>query len=126
MYYVPQALGPLGLNMADFCKQFNEATKNHVKDVPIPVELSAFANRTFSFQCKTPPTTWFLKNCAGIKKGANRPGHESVGTVHVKQIYEIARKKQQDSHMKELSTEAVCKSIIGSCNSLGIKVVQGE
>ena len=109
--------------MADFCKQFNEVTKNHVKDVPIPVELSAFSNRTFSFQCKTPPTSWFLKKCAGIDKGANRPGHETKGTVHVKQIYEIALRKQQDEHLKDLSTESICRSIMGSCNSMGIKVV---
>ena len=94
---IGQALGPLGLNMADFCKQFNEKTKLMEKDIPIPVSLSgtlfstisspllslysncfdmlifgstAFSNRTFTFKVKTPPVTWFLKRCAGIKKGA--------------------------------------------------------
>jgi large subunit ribosomal protein L11 len=112
--------------MADFCKQFNEATKSHVKDVPIPVTLSAFANRTFTFQCKTPPASWFLKKCAGVKAGAKRPGHEQVGQVHVKQIYEIALAKQQDEHLAALTTEAVARSIIGSCISMGIKVVSDK
>jgi len=112
--------------MADFCKQFNEATKGHTKDVPIPVTLSAFANRTFSFTCKTPPASWFLKKCAGVAAGAKRPGHETVGTVHVKQIFEIARAKQQDEHLAALPTEAVARSIIGSCVSMGINVVSDK
>ena len=58
--------------MADFCKQFNEKTKFHVKDVPLPVLLSAFNNRTFQFAVKSPPTTWFIKRAAGIEKGATR------------------------------------------------------
>lgn len=64
---IGQALGPLGLNMADFCKQFNEVTKAYDKDVPIPVELSAFSNRSFTFVTKTPQTSWLIKRCAGIK-----------------------------------------------------------
>jgi large subunit ribosomal protein L11 len=64
---IGQALGPLGLNMAEFCKQFNEATKNYEKDVPLPISLSAFSNRTFTFTIKTPQTSWLLKKCAGVK-----------------------------------------------------------
>ena len=64
---IGQALGPLGLNMADFCKQFNEVTKNHEKDVPIPVDLSAFSNRSFTFVTKSPQTSYLIKKCAGIK-----------------------------------------------------------
>lgn len=109
--------------MADFCKQFNEVTKTYEKDVPIPVVLSAFSNRTFTFVCKTPPTSWFLKQCAGIKDGAKRPGHEVVGKVHVKQIYEIGLQKQKDAHLAKLSLESVCRSVAGSCVSMGIEVV---
>ncbi len=65
-----QALGPLGLNMAEFCKQFNEKTKTYDKDIPLPVVLSAFSNRTFTFNVKTPPTSWLIKRCAGIENGA--------------------------------------------------------
>ena len=69
---IGQALGPLGLNMAEFCKQFNEQTKTFEKDVPLPVELSAFSNRSFTFVVKTPPTSWFLKKCAGVEAGSAR------------------------------------------------------
>lgn len=122
---IGQALGPLGLNMAEFCKQFNDATKNYEKDVPIPVLLSAFNNRTFKFEVKSPPTTYLLLKCAGIQKGAARPGHEIVGQVHVKQIYEIAKIKQTDVKLQSVPLESICRSIAGSCISLGIDVVQG-
>jgi len=67
---IGQALGPLGINMAEFCKQFNEKTKNYEKDIVLPVVLDAFSNRTFTFNIKTPPTTWFLMKCANVNKGA--------------------------------------------------------
>lgn len=120
---IGQALGPLGLNMADFCKQFNEKTKDYEKDIPLPVELSAFSNRTFSFVVKTPPTSWFLKKCAGIADGSKRPGHDIVGRVHVKQIYEIAKAKQVDAHLAQLSLESMCRCIAGSAGSMGLEVV---
>jgi len=63
---IGQALGPLGLNMAEFCKQFNEKTKAYDKDIPVPVVLEAFSNRSFTFTVKTPPTSWFLKRCVGV------------------------------------------------------------
>lgn len=120
---IGQALGPLGLNMADFCKQFNEHTKNHQPGVPLPVELTAYANRTFSFKTKSPPTSWFLKRCAKVSAGSKRPGHEIVGSVHVKQIYEIALMKQKDEGLKHLPLESIARSIAGSCQSIGLSVV---
>lgn len=69
---IGQALGPLGLNMAEFCKQFNERTKGHVKETPVPVILSAFNNRTFTFVIKTPPTSYLIKQCIGLEKGSAR------------------------------------------------------
>lgn len=159
---IGQALGPLGLNMAEFCKQFNEKTKLYEKDTPIPVDLSAFSNRSFTFVVKSPPTSWFLKKCAGVELGSarfarlrvivynnlyhkiwcfrtaplsnltlyshhlKRPGHDLVGTVHVKQIYEIAKIKQADPHMQHLTVETLCKCIAGSAISMGIKVVSGD
>jgi len=123
---IGQALGPLGINMAEFCKQFNEKTKTYEKETPVPVELSAFSNRTFTFICKTPPTSWFLKKCAGVEAGAARTGHEIVGEVHVKHIYEIAKVKQTDEHLKSLSLEAISRSIVGSCRTMGLKVITGE
>jgi len=120
---IGQALGPLGINMAEFCKQFNEKTKNYDKDIPLPVELSAFSNRTFTFIVKTPPTSWFLKKCAGVTDGSKRPGHDIVGKVHVKQVYEIAKAKQADEHLKSLSLEALCRCIAGSAGSMGLEIV---
>ena len=114
---IGQALGPLGLNMAEFCKQFNEKTKNYDKDIPLPVELSAFSNRTFTFVVKTPPTSWFLLKCAGVERGSKRPGHDIVGSVHIKQIYEIALAKQQDPHLAALSHEALCRCVSTSPSS---------
>ena len=58
--------------MADFCKKFNETTKGYIKDIPVPVTLSAFSNRTFTYEVKSPPTSWFLKKCSGIAKGSGR------------------------------------------------------
>ena len=122
---IGQALGPLGVNMADFCKQFNESTKNLDKDVPIPVVLSAFSNRTFSFTCKTPPTTWFLKKCADIELGASSPGHDVVGYIDCKQIYEIALVKQKDEHMKHIKLDAIARSIASSARNLGLEIIGG-
>lgn len=120
---IGQALGPLGLNMADFCKQFNERTKSVISTTPTPVSLAAFNNRTFTFECKTPPTSWFLKKCAGIEKGSKRPGHDIVATVHVKQIYEIALVKKRDEAFASVGLEQLCRCIMGSALSMGIQVV---
>ena len=119
---IGQALGPLGLNMADFCKQFNEHTKNHQQGVPLPVELTAYANRTFSFKTNSPPASWFLKRCANVTSGAKRPGHEIIGSVHAKQIYEIALLKQKDEGLAHLPLESIARSIAGSCQSIGLSV----
>lgn len=121
---IGQALGPLGLNMAEFCKQFNDATKDYDKDVPVPVMLSAFSNRTFTFQLRTPPTSWLLKRCANISKGSSRPGHSVVGQIHVKQIYEVAKVKQRDEHLSHIGLEELCRTVAGSCTSMGLEIVR--
>ena len=115
---IGQALGPLGLNMAEFCKQFNDATKEYEPNVPIPVELRAYSNRTFKFTLKSPSTSWMIKQCAGVQKGASRPGHETVGQIHVKQLYEIATLKKKDKHLSHLSLENLCRIIMGSAASM--------
>lgn len=123
---IGQALGPLGINMAEFCKQFNDVTKNYEKDTPLPVVLSAFSNRTFTFIVKTPPTSWLLKKCAGLELGTPRPGHDWVGVVHCKHIYEIAKIKQTDKHMAHIPLESIARSVVGSTKSVGLKVVNGQ
>uniref|UniRef100_A0A7S2STT6 Large ribosomal subunit protein uL11m n=1 Tax=Rhizochromulina marina TaxID=1034831 RepID=A0A7S2STT6_9STRA len=119
---IGQALGPLGINMMEFCKAFNQATEQLAPNTPIPVRLTAMTNRTFTFVTKSPPTSWFLKRCAGIDKGAQRPGHSVVGSVSVQQVYEIAKAKQQDDHLQHLHLKSLCQSIIASATSMGIQV----
>ena len=79
--------------------------------------------RTFTFTTKTPPTSWFIKRCAKIDTGAKRPGHETVGKIHVKQVYEIALAKQQDEHLRHIDLEMLCRQVMGSCRSMGVDVV---
>ena len=86
-----QALGPLGLNMMQFCKEFNERTTGLRNDVPCRVMLKAYTDRTFSFIVKPPPTSWFLKRCASISAGSNLARKRYFGYVGAKYIYEIAK-----------------------------------
>ncbi|CAM9256114.1 unnamed protein product [Heterosigma akashiwo] len=120
---IGQALGPLGINMMEFCKAFNERTKDLTPEIPTPVKLSAYEDRSFDFTTQSPPTSWFLKRCAGIQKGSGRPGYEAAGTVTLKQVYEIVLAKQKDAHLWHLPPEALARSIIGSAASMGLKVV---
>ncbi len=120
---IGQALGPLGVNMMEFCKQFNTRTEPYRNDIPLPVVLTAFNDRSFNFEVRKPRTSWLIKNAAGVEKGASSPGSEIVGTLTVKHVYEIAKIKIQDEHMKNLPLKGVVKSIISSCYSMGISIV---
>jgi large subunit ribosomal protein L11 len=121
---IGQALGPLGVNMMEFCRAFNDRTQKHIENTPLPVVLTAFADRTFQFDIKTPPTSWFLKKAAGIKSGSATPGQQEVGQVNLRQIYEIAKVKQVDENVNYIELQSICKNIIGSAKSMGIKVVR--
>ncbi|KAK9820023.1 hypothetical protein WJX72_005227 [[Myrmecia] bisecta] len=118
---VGPALGQAGLNIMKFCKDFNAKTADLQPDVPVPVVITAYSDRTFTYVAKTPPTTYFIKKAAGLKMGSQRPGHTSAGTISAMHIYEIAIVKQKD--FPELSLESLSKSIAGTCKSMGIKVV---
>lgn len=120
---IGQSLGPLGINMAEFCKDFNAKTANYVNDVPIPVVMFAYENRTYDLMLKSPRTSWLIKRCAGLEKGANKPGFELAGQVTLKQIYHIAKLKQEDDHLWTIPLQSICKSIMGTANSMGIEVV---
>lgn len=120
---VGPALGARGVKSMDFCKQFNDKTKHIVTDTPVPTVITIKPDRTFTFITKTPPTTFLLKRAAGIDKGAQKPGSETVGQVSLKHVYEIAKLKQQDTNLKHLSLESICGSIIGVAKSVGIQVV---
>jgi len=123
---IGQSLGPLGLNMAEFCKQFNAKTSKMKPGIPVPVRLTAYKDRTFDFYTLTPPTTWFLKKCANIEKGSARPLFDMVGKVTVKQVYEIAKIKQADLQLRDTPLEHLCRSIAGSARSMGIEIIEGR
>ncbi|KAJ2020949.1 mitochondrial 54S ribosomal protein YmL19 [Coemansia sp. RSA 2337] len=120
---VGPALGQRGVKSMDFCKQFNDRTKDLILDTPTPVAISIKPDRTFTFAVKSPPTSWLLKRAAGVEKGAAQPGKEIVGTVSLKHIYAIGQIKATDPVMSHIDLKNICKSIIASAKSVGIKVV---
>ena len=93
---VGPALGQRGLNIGDFCKQFNDRTKNLEKGAPIPVLITAYRDKTFKFVTKLPPVSHYLKKAAKIDKGSSTPGRELVGKVTMKDVEKIANKKMAD------------------------------
>lgn len=122
---IGQALGPLGVNMMEFCKQFNAKTGEFKSSALMRVKLTAYEDRSFGFEVLPPPTTWFLKRCTGVAKGAAMPGHQKVGSVSVKAIYEIARTKQQfDPVLRTHSLEGVCRSVMASARTLGLEITR--
>jgi large subunit ribosomal protein L11 len=116
------ALGQRGLNIMEFCKAFNAQTQSVEPGTPIPVVISVYADRTFSFVTKTPPNTFFLKKAAGIAKGTQTPGRGTIGKVTMTQIREIAQTKMVDLNAHDI--DAACQMIIGSARSMGLEVVE--
>ena len=116
------ALGQRGLNIMEFCKAFNAATQNLEPGMPIPVVITAYGDRSFSFVTKTPPASFFLKQAAGIAKGSQAVGKSAtVGQVTMAQMREIAEKKMDDLNANDV--EAACRMVIGSARSMGIDVI---
>ena len=114
------ALGQRGLNIMEFCKAFNAQTQGVEPGTPLPVVITVYADRTFSFVTKTPPNTFFLKKAAGIQKGTKNPGREIVGKVTMVQIREIAEIKMKDLNAHDL--DAACQMLVGSSRSMGLEV----
>ena len=115
------ALGQQGVNIMEFCKQFNARTQKMEPGMPIPVVITVFQDRSFTFVTKTPPNTYFLKKASGIESGAKTGGTQIVGKVTKKQIEEIA--KQKMPHLNCDSVESAMAQIIGSARSMGLQVV---
>ncbi len=116
------ALGQRGLNIMEFCKAFNAQTQNLEPGMPVPVVITAYADRSFTFVTKTPPNSYFLLKAAGIEKGSQTPGKGTVGKVTMAQIREIAEKKMVDLNAKDL--EGACRMVAGSARSMGLEVVE--
>lgn len=87
----------------------------------MPVVITAHADKSFKWVMKTPPASYFIKKAAGLESGSQRPGHQHVGTLSLKHLFEIAEVKQKDTPLA--SVEAVCKSLMGTCRAMGIRVV---
>jgi large subunit ribosomal protein L11 len=117
------ALGQRGLNIMEFCKAFNAATQNIEPGIPIPVVITAYGDRSFTFVTRTPPASFFLKRAAGLEKGASVVGKGiTVGRVTMAQVREIAEKKMEDLNANDL--DAACRMVIGSARSMGLEVVE--
>ncbi|MBO7381493.1 MAG: 50S ribosomal protein L11 [Neisseriaceae bacterium] len=116
---VGPALGQRGLNIMEFCKAFNAATQGMEPGLPVPVVITAFADKSFTFVMKTPPATVLLKKAAGIQKGSPRPHTDKVGKVTRAQLEEIAKTKESDLTAADL--DAAVRIIAGSARSMGIE-----
>lgn len=116
------ALGQRGLNIMEFCKAFNAATQGLEPGMPIPVVITAYADRTFTFTTKTPPASFLIKKAAGLAKGNTTPGRSLVGKVSMDQLREIAEQKMKDLNANDL--DAAVRMIKGSARSMGIEVVE--
>ena len=116
------ALGQRGLNIMEFCKAFNAQTQGVEPGLPIPVVITAFADKSFTFVMKTPPATVLIKKAAKVDKGSKTPHTDKVGKITRKQVEEIARTKMPDLNAGDL--EAAMRTVAGSARSMGI-VVEG-
>ena len=116
------ALGQRGLNIMEFCKAFNAQTQKMEKGIPIPVIITTYQDRSFTFEMKTPPLSYFLKKAAKLESGAKTPGREPVGQVTKKQVREIAEQKMKDLNCD--TVEAAMKMVEGSAHSMGLTVTE--
>ncbi len=117
---VGPALGQHGVNIMEFCKAFNAQTQNLEQGLPIPVVITVYSDRSFTFITKTPPASVLLKKAAGIEKGSSRPNTDKVGKVTRAQLEEIARTKMPDLTAADM--EAAVRTIAGSARSMGLEV----
>jgi large subunit ribosomal protein L11 len=117
------ALGQRGVNIMEFCKQFNAATQEVEKGTPLPTIITVYSDKSFTFVTKTPPATFFIKQAVGIKSGSKAPGKDSAGTITRSQLADIAQMKMKDLNANDI--EQATKIIEGSARSMGLQVVEG-
>jgi large subunit ribosomal protein L11 len=122
------ALGQRGVNIMEFCKSFNAKTKDLEQGTPIPVKITVYSDRSFTFEMRTPPATYLIKKAAGMKptgkpgSGSKNPGRDVAGQITMAQLQEIAKLKIKDMNTDNL--EQATKTIAGSARSMGLKVVE--
>jgi large subunit ribosomal protein L11 len=117
------ALGQRGVNIMEFCKQFNAATTELERGMPIPTIITVYADRSFTFVTKTPPASFLIKKAANLKSGSKEPGKVSAGTIKRSALTEIAQTKMVDLNANDI--EQATKIIEGSARSMGLQVVEG-
>jgi large subunit ribosomal protein L11 len=126
---IGQALGPLGVNMAEFCKQFNDKSISDgwIKETPLAVRLSAMSDRSFKFTIRSPPTPYLIKQVLGMTKGPSKSSAD-VATAYItpEMVYEIAKLKMNDEFAANMSLEGLCHCVIGTCRSMGIQVKEDD
>ena len=120
VHQLARLLGQRGVNIMEFCKAFNARTSEVEKGLPLPVVITVFSDKSFTFITKTPPATVLLKKAVGIKSGSSKPNTNKVGTVTRAQLEEIAKTKMEDLNAADL--EAAVKIIAGSARSMGLNV----
>ncbi len=116
------ALGQRGLNIMEFCKAFNAASQNMEQGAPCPTVITIFQDKSFTFEIKTPPASYFLKKAAKVNKGSKEPGRASAGKVTMAQVREIAEAKLKDLNARDVDQAA--KIIAGSARSMGLEVAE--
>jgi large subunit ribosomal protein L11 len=116
------ALGQRGVNIMEFCKSFNAKTKDMEQGTPIPVKITVYSDRSFTFEMRTPPASFFLKKAANLTSGSKAPGRDVAGSVTLAQCRDIAKLKMKDLNTDNL--DQATKTIAGSARSMGLKVVE--
>ena len=119
---VGPALGQRGVNIMEFCKAFNAATESIEKNMPVPVEITVYSDKSFTFTMKKAPVSYFLKKAAGLPKGGQTPGREVAGKVTMAQLREIADQKMDD--LNAVDQEGAVQMVKGSARSMGYEVVE--
>jgi large subunit ribosomal protein L11 len=120
---VGPALGQRGVNIMEFCKAFNAATESLEKNMPVPVVITIYQDKSFTFTTKTAPVSYFLKKAAGLSKGGQEPGRSVAGKVTISQVKEIAEQKMKD--LNAVDMDGAVAMISGSARAMGLEVVEG-